>query len=85
MHNRKVQVNWNYINQIKPLPVMYKIDSLMTRNELDEALHKLLWHKAPGRNRVTLNILKALNNENRQILLSFIHQRMCNDKLNYDD
>ena len=57
----------------KPLPTMHKISSLITIDDLNKALKKLLWHKAPERNGITLNVLKTLDKVNRLILLQFIN------------
>ena len=58
------------MNSIEPKPLIYKLNR--PRAELDDTLLKLFWHKALGRNKVIPNTLKALDNNNREILLYYI-------------
>ena len=52
--------------------------------EINAALDKLSWHKSPGiNNRVSLNMIKALNKENYRVLFLFIHNWMDNENLTY--
>lgn len=52
---------------------MNDLNRKMIIKELDLALEKLSWYKAPERNRVAPNSLKALNKENWYIILLFIY------------
>ena len=69
VYNRQISVDWKYLYNITPNKIMYEISGPMNLDELNIAIRKLAWHKALGRNRVSPNAIKALNKENRIILL----------------
>ena len=67
VRNRKMAVEWNFIENISPNTnkTMHEIGGPMTLDKLNAAISQLAWHKAPGRNDVSPNAIKALNDENR--------------------
>jgi len=85
VYNRKTNVDWNFINSISTKKTFHEISGPMTLDELNEAINKLAWHKAPGRNGLSPNAIKALNDDHRLILLQFLHQWMDNPSLTFDD
>ena len=74
VHNRQISVDQKYLYNITPNKIMHEISRLMNLDELNIAIGKLAWYKAPGKNRVSPNAIKVLNEENRIILLQFIYQ-----------
>ena len=50
--------------------------------ELNIAIDTLQWYKAPGRNGISPNTIKALNDENRLQLLKFMWYWMENEESN---
>ena len=46
----------------------------MTKNEFNQAIEKMIPHKSPGLNGVSPNTIKALDNENRNMLF-----QICSD------
>ena len=83
--NRQTSVDWEYLHNIPTMRTIHEIGGPMTLDDLNIAIDKLSWHKAPGRNGVSPNAIKALNEENRIILLQFIHQWMDNPSLNFNN
>ena len=81
VYNRKTIVDWEFINKIPIHLTVYNIAGLIMLDELNLAINKLVWHKAPSRNGVTPNIIKALNHNNCITLLKFIHTWMDNPNI----
>ena len=46
----------------------------LTKNEFNQAIEKMIPHKSPGLNGVSPNTIKALDNENRNMLF-----QICSD------
>jgi len=64
VHNKKIAVDWNYIQNILPNKTMCKIREPITLDKLNVAINKLAWYKAPEKSGVSSNAIKVLNNKN---------------------
>ena len=85
IYNRSTSVDWEFIESIPSNLTFHDISSPMTLEDLNNAINKLTWHKAPGRNGVSPNAIKALDQPHHLILLQFIHQWMDNPSITFND
>ena len=69
--NWDTEVDWEYIQSKKCKPIVDTLADPINFIEFSAAIDKLSWHKVPGINRVSPNMIKALNNNNRVVLFEF--------------
>ena len=81
MHDRSVEVDWSFANQIPYDFTVYEIAGPMTLDEQNNAIKKIAYHEIPGRNGVTLNVIKALNDNDRIVLLRLVYELMDDPNL----
>ena len=77
VYNRKINIDWEVLNEIKDKHKLKYLDVPMSFYEFKEAIKKLVLHKAPGLNGVSPNAIKSLNHENKMILFE-----ICSDFFN---
>ena len=70
--NRDAKVDWKYVHSKKHKPRVDKLVELILWKEFNCAIDKLIWYKELEINSISLNLLKALDNYNRQVLFEFI-------------
>jgi len=83
--NRDASVDWDHINKTTQKEILNCLADTLTFGEFNLAIEKLSWHKSPGKNGVSPNMIKALDVENRRILFRFMRDWMENDDLTFDE
>ena len=73
VHNRKVSVDWTFIDAIPRKSILRHIGGMMRCSELGTCLHRLTWHAAPGGNGASPNGFKVLEERCKWKLLRFIN------------
>ena len=68
VYNRKINIDWEILNEIKDKPKSEYLDIPVSFYEFKEAIKKLVLHKAPRLNGVSPNAIKALNHKNKIIM-----------------
>ena len=69
--NRDEEVDWEYIQSKKCKPTVDNLADSINFIKFSAVIDKLSWHKAPGINGVSPNMIKALNNDNMVVLFKF--------------
>ena len=69
VYNRNVSIDWSVLEEIKKKPTLKQLNDPLTRMEFNQAIKKKILHKAPGLNGVTPNAIKALDDENINVLI----------------
>ena len=59
--------------RIKEKPTLKQLNDPLTRMEFNQAIKKIILHKAPGLNGVSPNAIKALDDENRNVLFEICY------------
>jgi len=67
--NRNAEVDLEYVNRIPRKITLFELADPISFVEFTEAVNKLTWHKSPGMNGVSPNMLKTLDNKNKYVLL----------------
>ena len=68
LYNSKVNIYWKILDELSNKEINTNLDIPLSLKEFKWAIKKLTLHKNPGLNRVPPNAIKALNEENIQVL-----------------
>ena len=74
VYNRKIDIDWEVLNETEDKPKLKYLDVSMSFHEFNEAIKKIVLHKAPGLNGVSPNAIKGLNHDNKKVLFE-----ICSD------
>ena len=83
--NRDARVDWDHVDRTIQKEILISLAAPLTFGEFVLAIEKLCWHKSPGKNGVSPNMIKALDEANRRVLFLFMRDWMENDDLIFDD
>ena len=79
--NRKVAVDWDFVDNIARKYVLNCIGRLMRFPELGTHLYRLSWHKAPGNNGASPNGFKVLEERHEWKSCGFVNDWIVNPEL----
>ena len=73
VYNRNVSIHWSVLEELKNKPTLKQLNDPLTRLDFNRAIKKIIIHKAPGLNGVSPNAIKALYDENRNVLFGICY------------
>ena len=80
VYNSNVEIEWSVLDDLKQKPIRADMNLPLSLYEFEQAIRKLILHKAPGSNGVSSNSIKALNEENRIFLFKIYYDYFENDQ-----
>ena len=83
--NRDARVDWDHVDRTAQKEMVISLAAPLTFGEFVLAIEKLCWHKSPGKNGVSPNMIKALDDTNRRVLFMFMCDWMENEDMVFDD
>ena len=82
--NRDAEVDMDYIHQTPRKATLFELANSISFVEFIQAVDKLTWHKSPGINGVSPNMIKTLDDENKYVLYLFIKDWMEDNTITYE-
>ena len=83
--NKDVSVDWEHINKKKSKRVIDGMSKSLEFVEFNQAVENLTWCKTPEIKSISLNALKALDDDNRWVLQNFLKTLMEVEDVKYED
>ena len=80
VYNSNVEIEWSVLDDLKQKPIRADMNLPLSLYEFEQAIRKMILHKAPGSNGVSSNSIKALNEENRIFLFKIYYDYFENDQ-----
>ena len=80
VYNSNVEIEWSVLDDLNQKPARSDMNLPLSLFEFENAIRKLILHKAPGDNGVSPNAIKALNKENRLFLFQICYDYFENDQ-----
>ena len=84
IYNSDAKVDWTVLEELKHKPIYTYMNKYLSLVKFNRPIKKLSLHKAPGKNGVSPNAIKALNDKNKSYLFDICADYFNND-LSIDD
>ena len=82
--NRNAEIDLEYIHRMLRKAILFELADPISFIEFTQAINKLTWHKSSGINRVSPNMLKTLDDENKYVLYLFIKDWIEDNTIIYE-
>ena len=73
VYNSNIEIEWSVLDDLKQKSIRTDMNLPLSLYDFEQAIRKLILHKAPSSNGVSSNTIKALNEENRMSLFKICY------------